>query len=37
MSGAGVVLLGASDNTIVHNLIAGNVATGESVVSGGWR
>ena len=35
VSGAGVVMFGAAGNTIVHNLISGNVPAGESLVSAG--
>lgn len=35
LSGAGVVLLGATDTTVTANLITGNVPTGETFASGG--
>jgi len=35
VSGAGIVLFGASGNTLVGNLITGNRPTGETVASGG--
>jgi nitrous oxidase accessory protein NosD len=35
LSGAGVALIGASDNTVVANAITGNVASGPTTVGGG--
>ena len=35
LSGAGVALIGASENAIVANVITGNVPSGETAVSGG--